>query len=186
MSALRAPAQVMTLDSPVDDVLGNDVLAHLEAQLVSARRLLQVVLEQGAAIRARDVQNVVSLTGLLQAELQRRTVIEGERSRLLERAGLRLGVNPGAVTLTLLERLMSPPVAHTARSASAELRGLLAEVQREHHVNRALMNQELAFLDHLLRLVDSDRQLGYDSAGDRSRATAPRLASRHRVLDLEV
>ncbi|HEX3834909.1 MAG TPA: flagellar export chaperone FlgN [Solirubrobacteraceae bacterium] len=184
MSALHP--QVVTLDSPVDDVLGNDVLGHLEAQLVSARRLLHVVLEQGAAIRVRDVQNVVLLTGLLQAELQRRAVIERERTRLLERAGLRLGVNPGAVTLTLMEQLMSPRVAQTARSASAELRGLLAEVQREHHVNRALMNQELAFLDHLLRLVDSDRQLGYDSAGDRSRATAPRLASRHRVLDLEV
>jgi hypothetical protein len=184
MSALQA--QVIAIDSPVDDVLGNDVLAHLEGQLVSARRLLGVVLEQGAAIRARDVQNVVSLTGLLQAELERRTVIERERARLLERAGLRLGVNPGAVTLALMEQLMSPVVAETARTRSAELRGLLAEVQREHHVNRALMNQELAFLDHLLRLVDSDRQLGYDSAGDRSRATAPRLASRHRVLDLEV
>ena len=73
-----------------------------------------------------------------------------------------------------------------ARSAARELRGLRVEVQREHHVNRALMNQELAFLDHLLRLVDVDRELGYDAAGDRSRATAPRLAARHRVLDLEV
>jgi hypothetical protein len=81
---------------------------------------------------------------------------------------------------------MSPELAETARARSAELRGLLEEVQREHHVNRALMNQELAFLDHLLRLADADGQLGYDSAGDRSRATAPRLVSRHRVLDLEV
>jgi flagellar FlgN protein len=184
MSAL--PAHVITSDGQVDEVLGNDVVAHLEAQLHSGRRLLGVVLEQGAAIRARDVHNVVALTGLLGAELQRRSIIETERIRLLERAGLRLGVNPGAVSLTLLERLMTPALAETARARSAELRGLLAEVQREHHVNRALMNQELAFLDHLLRLVDADREVGYDAAGDRSRAPAPRLASRHRVLDLEV
>ena len=48
------------------------------------------------------------------------------------------------------------------------------------------MNQELAFLDHLLRLADSDRHLGYDSAGDHNRMRARACASRHRVLDLEV
>jgi FlgN protein len=184
MSVTVLPGILM--EGQVDHTLGNDVLAHLETQLLSARRMLQVVLEQGAAIRARDVHNVVSLTGLLQAEVERRSVIENERSRLLERAGLRLGVNPGAVSLTLMEQLMTPDVAELARARSAELRGLLEEVQREHHVNRALMNQELAFLDHLLRLADTDGQLGYDSAGDRSRPTAPQLVSRHRVLDLEV
>jgi hypothetical protein len=49
-----------------------------------------------------------------------------------------------------------------------------------------LMHQELAFLDHLLRLADGDRHLGYDAAGDHSRMSAARLGSRHRVLDLEV
>jgi hypothetical protein len=72
-----------------DAALTTDVITHLDAQLVSARRLLQIVLEQGAAIRARDVQQVVSLTGMLQAELQRRALIERDRARLLERAGAR-------------------------------------------------------------------------------------------------
>jgi hypothetical protein len=181
-----SPAPVILMEGQVDQTLGNDVLAHLETQLLSARRMLQIVLEQGAAIRARDVHTVVTQTGLLQAEVERRSMIENERARLLERAGLRLGIGPGAVSLSLMERLMTPDVAEVARARSAELRGILEEVQREHYVNRALMNQELAFLDHLLRLVDTDRQLGYDAAGDRSRPTAPKLASRHRVLDLEV
>jgi hypothetical protein len=169
-----------------DALLTNDVIAHLEAQLVSARRLLQIVLEQGAAIRARDVQQVVSLTGMLQAELQRRALIERDRARLLDRAGVQLGVSATAVSMSLLDAVMDPNLAPLAHARSAELRGLLEQVQREHHVNRALMGQELAFLDHLLRLTDSDRHLGYDSAGDHNRMTAPRLASRHRVLDLEV
>ena len=38
-----------------DTVLTSDVIAHLEAQLVSARRMLQIVLDQGVAIRQRDV-----------------------------------------------------------------------------------------------------------------------------------
>lgn len=177
---------VVEQSTQFDVVLTADVIAHLDAQLVSARRLLQIVLDQGAAIRQRDVQNVVSLTGLLQVELQRRAMIERDRARLLERAGVRLGVAPGAVSIGLLDAVMDPLRAQEAHARSAELRGLLEEVQREHHVNRALMNQELSFLDHLLRLADADRHLGYDSAGDHNRLTAPRLASRHRVLDVEV
>ncbi|MGA2013635.1 MAG: flagellar export chaperone FlgN, partial [Solirubrobacteraceae bacterium] len=147
---------------------------------------LQIVLEQGVAIRQRDVQDVVTLTGLLQVEVERRSLIDGERARLLEIAGARLGVSPGAVTMTLLHSVLDPGVAPVAEALTAELRGLLQEITREHHVNRVLMTQELAFLDHLLRLADGDRQLGYDSAGDHSRTTGRRLAERHRVLDLEV
>lgn len=172
-------------DQP-DIVFTNDVIAHLDAQLASARRLLAIVLEQGAAIRKRDVQNVVSLTGMLQAELQRRALIERDRARLLERAAARLGIAPTAVSITVLDAVIDPVRVDEAHARSAELRGMLDEIQREHHVNRALMNQELAFLDHLLRLADSDRNFGYDSAGDHNRMRAPRLAGRHRVLDLEV
>ncbi|MGA9857104.1 MAG: flagellar export chaperone FlgN [Solirubrobacteraceae bacterium] len=177
---------VMEYVEHYDPALTTDVIAHLDAQLVSARRLLQIVLDQGVAIRNRDVPNVVSLTGMLQAELQRRAMIERDRALLLDRAGARLGVAPTAVSISQLDAVMDPVRAPEAHSRSAELRGLLEEVQREHHVNRALMNQELAFLDHLLRLADSDRHLGYDSAGDHSPMTARRLSPRHRVLDLEV
>jgi hypothetical protein len=172
-------------DQP-DIIFTNDVIAHLDAQLASARRLLAIVLDQGAAIRKRDVHNVVTLTGMLQAELQRRALIERDRARLLERAGAQLGVAPGAVTIGMLDAVMGPQRVDEAHSRSAELRGMLEEIQREHHVNRALMNQELAFLDHLLRLADADRHLGYDAAGDHNRMRAPRLAGRHRVLDVEV
>jgi FlgN protein len=169
-----------------DTVLSGDVIAHLDAQLVAARRLLSIVLDQGAAIRARDVQNVVALTGLLQAELQRRQILDHERARLLERAGERLGVTAHAVTLTQLERVMPSTAAEPARERSAELTGLLEEVKREHYVNRALMSQELAFLDHLLRLADGGGDVTYDAAGDRPAISAGRVRAQHRVLDLEV
>ena len=169
-----------------DAALTTDVIAHLDAQLVSARKLLGIVLEQSAAIRRRDVQQVVALTGALQAELQRRALLERNRAALLDRAGAHLGVSPTAVSMSLLDAVMDPARAPLAHARSAELRGILEEVQREHHVNRALMNQELAFLDHLLRLTDADRHLGYDAAGDHHRVHPARLSSRHRTLDLEV
>ena len=177
---------VLAVAEEFDVALTVEVIAHLDAQLVAARKLLGIVLEQGAAIRRREVQTVVALTGALQAELQRRVLLERDRARLLERAGARLGIPATAVSMSLLQPLLDPARAPEAAARSAELRGLLEQVQREHHVNRALMNQELAFLDHLLRLADADRHLGYDSAGDHQRMTAPRQGARHRVLDLEV
>jgi len=168
-----------------DAALTNEVIAHLEAQLVAARRLLQVVLEQGAAIRNRDVRAVVQLTGVLQAELQRRQLLETERLALLQRAGAKLGVPGASVTLALLETLMDPDSALVAGARSAELRGLLETVQREHHVNRALMSQELAFLDHLLKLAGVAGHESYDAGGDRLATTAADVTG-HRVFDLEV
>jgi FlgN protein len=171
---------------PVDPLIERDVLVHLDAQLVAARRLLQIVLEQGAAIRNRDVRSVVALTGILQAELQRRSLLENERARLLERAGARLQVSAGAVTLSRLEQLLEPEAALVARARTSELRGLLEQAQREHYVNRVLMNQELAFLDHLLRLAGDADDLGYGAGGGRPVTSAASSTSGRRMLDLEV
>jgi hypothetical protein len=167
-----------------DAVLTTEVIAHLEAQLMGARRLLAVVLEQGAAIRNRDVRGVVRLTGVLQAELKRRELLEHERVALLARAGARLGVSAASITMSLLETLMDRESALLAGARSAELRGLLEVIQREHHVNRALMTQELAFLDHLLKLAGIGDET-YSAGGDRLATTAAFLTG-HRVLDLEV
>ncbi len=176
---------VLVVREAGDEVLAGEVLVHLDEQLVAARRLLQVVLEQGVAIRRRDVRGVVELTGELQAELQRRQVLEGQRAELLGRAGTRLGVAAASVTLALLESLMDEATAERARAASSELRGLLEIVQREHYCNRALMSQELAFLDHLLRLAGIGGEKGYDAGGDRVSSSAAN-AGGHRMLDLAV
>lgn len=174
---------ILTQPQPADELLAGDVLAHLDAQLVAAQRLLSVVLEQGAAIRRRDVQNVVRLAGLLQVETQRRQMLEDERLRLLTRAGIRLEMPGELVTLTMLEGLLAPNAAAETRQRTAELRGLLVEIQREHTVNRALMTQELAFLDHLLRLAGGGG--GYDAAGDHTPATRTGSPRGRRVFDLE-
>jgi FlgN protein len=168
-----------------DEILAEEVLGHLDEQLVAARRLLQVVLEQGVAIRRRDVRGVVELTAALQGELQSRQLLESQRAGLLQRAGARLGVATGSVTMAMLESLMDEPSAEKARAHSSELRGLLEVVQREHYCNRALMSQELAFLDHLLGLAGMGSDARYGAGGDR-RATSAAHATGHRMLDLAV
>jgi hypothetical protein len=91
----------------------------------------------------------------------------------------------GSVTLALLETLMDRDSALLAGARSSELRGLLETVQREHHVNRALMSQELAFLDHLLKLAGIGGDESYSAGGDRLATSAAQHTGR-RVFDLEV
>ena len=172
---------------------GGEVLHHLDAQLDSARRLLDCVLRQGAAIRGRDVDGVLGRLAELQAEMDRRGALERDRTTILQRAATTLGCPAHAVTLDALASLMGPHEGLAAKGRSAELRGLLAEVQREHTVNRALMRQELAFLSHLTHLLGVDGEdVGYRppaEPGATMRATLdPAAASPlrvRRVLDLE-
>jgi hypothetical protein len=89
----------------------------------------------------------------IQTEMGRRGRLEQERTRLLQSAGTLLGLPAQHVTLERLCDLISRDGARAARERSSELRGMLAEIAREHGINRALMRQELAFLDHLVRLI---------------------------------
>ena len=166
----------------LDTTLGPAVLGHLDAQLVSARRLLEAVLRQGQAIRAQDVETVLARLGEIQGEMEARGRLEADRARLLGQAGAALGLPAHAVTLDALTSLMSPADGRGALERSGELRGLLGEVAREHGVNRALMRQELAFLDHLTRLIGSEEPAGYRP--ELSTSTGGRVVT-HRVLDLQ-
>ncbi|HUR83874.1 MAG TPA: flagellar export chaperone FlgN [Solirubrobacteraceae bacterium] len=167
-----------------------DVLDHLDAQLGSARRLLAQILRQSGAIRRRDVDAVLATMTDIQGEMASRGRLESERTDLLWRAGNVLGVAPEAVTLGELTSLMDPRDAGDASARSAELRGLLSEIEREHAINRALMRQELSFLEHLTRMLGGGAEHGGYSPPGRGTAsdcartpTASRAALR--VLDLE-
>jgi len=154
MSATALPGRPGIAATAAGELMAGDVLAHLDAQLASARRLREIVAAQGAAIRARDVDGVVRQVAAFHAELERRTRLEEERTRVLVRAGAALGVAPEAVTLTQLAAVLPELDAQAALERSAQLQALLARIEAEHAANQALMRQELAFLDHLLRLVD--------------------------------
>ncbi len=162
--------------------LGAEVLEHLEAQIESARRLLSCVLRQGQAVRARDVDGTLAQLAEIQAEMHRRVALDGERTTLLARAGAALGIAPGAFTAERLPALLGD-AAPTGVARTAELRGLLEEIRREHELNRALMRQELTFLDHLTRLIGYEPGGGYARGAGETATLAPRPPAPHRVLD---
>ena len=162
----------------VDRELARALLVHLEAQIESARRLYGSILAQGTAIRARDVESVVARLADVRNEMTLRGALEEQRTDLLLRAGAALGVSAQSVTLEAMTMLMPDGDAALARQRSAELRGLLAEIAREHGINRALMRQEMAFLDHLVRLLGQEPESGYGPSGsDKPPA--------HRVVDAQ-
>lgn len=165
--------------------LSRAVIAHLDAQLASARHLLDLILQQGRAIRARDVDAVLNRLGAIQAEVERRTHLEAARTQLLTSAGEALGVPAATVTMRQLATLMPPAEAQAALARSAQLTGLLNEVAREHGVNRALMRQELTFLSHLTRLVGAEPEGAYRPPAAAAPTAAPRAPRAHRLLDLQ-
>jgi hypothetical protein len=167
--------------------LGDNVIGHLDAQIASARRLLGVVLRQGQSIRARDVEQVMARLADIQAEMGRRAALEGARTAILTTAGSLLGIPAHTVTIESLADLLAPAQAAVAVERSAELRGLLAEVVREHAINRVLMRQELAFLDHLMRELGAEPDTGYGSLSGRTVTHAPGHSTQaaFRTLDLQ-
>jgi hypothetical protein len=173
----------VTIHLPAATALGAEVIEHLDEQIASGRRLLGSILAQGKAIREQDVEGVVARLADIKTEMELRGRLEGQRTELLTHAGVNLGVPPAAVTLEGLTTLMAAVEAATARERSAELRGLLDEIAREHGINRALMRQELAFLDHLMRLVGGEPDAG--GYGPQQGAAPTPAPSKHRVLDLQ-
>jgi len=166
----------------VSTVLEAELLVHLDQQINSARQLLKLVLAQGSAIRERDTEAVLARLADIQSEMVRRGGLEHERTSLLQRAGVALGMPATNVTLERLCSLITPDAATAAMQRSAELRGLLAEIAREHGINRALMRQELAFLSHLTRLMGGEPEGAYAPPANGPR---PAGGAGHRVLDLQ-
>ena len=167
--------------------IGEDVIAHLDAQIASARRLLDAVLRQGLAIRGREVESVLARLADIQAEMGRRAALEDSRTAILMAAGTALNLPPHTVTLEALSQLLQPAQATAAAERSARLRGLLAEVTREHAINRALMRQELSFLEHLTRMLGGGSEsAGYGPPGTPGPTSArPNGRTALHVLDLE-
>jgi hypothetical protein len=141
------------------------LIEHMQRQLLSSRRLLEIVLSQNGAIRRQDVESVLASLADLQAEMGYRARLEVERGNILASAATRYGVAPDAVDLEMMLRDSAPAEAAQARALSAELLGLITETGRLHDQNRVLLRQELTFLDHLMRVMSGTPQAGYSPTG---------------------
>lgn len=179
-----------TIAAPLARELVSHVVDHLDEQLRSVVRLRAAVDALGVAIRARDVAAVLRHTGTLEAETTFRTTLEDRRAALLHRGAALLGVPVWEVSVGALCPLVDAELAELALARSAELVRAMEDVAREHRTNRTLMQQELSFLDHLLRLGGAPPEPTYDPPGDGGRrggstaAAAASLGLHRHGLDL--
>jgi len=127
--------------------------------------LLANVLSQNEAIRKQDVERLLVRLGDLQTEMVNRRRLEFEREALLVEAAAALGIPLEEVDLERILASFSERDHQLARAESAELRGLLAEVARVHEQNRVLIRQEMAFVDHLMRVLAGVPQGAYTPLG---------------------
>jgi FlgN protein len=141
------------------------LVAHLERQVESARRLLGIVLAQKEAIKRQDVETLLARLTDVQLEMRSRERLEFERDELIRSSAARLGIEPYDVDVDAIATLVPAAEADTARALSAELRGLLTEVSHVHTTNRVLIRQELSFLDHLMRVLSGAPEAGYSPTG---------------------
>lgn len=174
--------------APLARELVQHLVGHLDEQLRSVVRLRAAVEDLGAAIRGRDVEAVLRHTGTLEAETTFRSTLENRRTALLHRGAAMLGVLPHEVSVTGLCELVDPEQAAAARERSDRLLGAMEDVAREHRTNRALMQQELSFLDHLMHLGGVPPEPTYEPPGEGRRtgsgAVAARAGRQRHGLDL--
>jgi hypothetical protein len=141
------------------------LLEHLQRQLESSRRLLEIVLNQRDSIRKQDVESVLASLTDVQSEMSYRARLEAERDLILREVAAKTGSAPETLDLDAVLAGAPEPEAAQARALSAELRGLLGEIGRIHDQNRVLLRQELTFLDHLMRVMSGTPQAGYSPSG---------------------
>jgi hypothetical protein len=97
-----------------------ELVSHLSRQVRSAQRLLEIVLAQGAAIRARDVEGVLARLADLQGEMAQRLLLEQERERLMSRAASTLGLRPDDVDVESMLQLEPTADCDQARRSRPE------------------------------------------------------------------
>jgi hypothetical protein len=141
------------------------LLAHLERQIESARKLLGIVLAQADAIKRQDVEALLARLTDVQFEMRNREQLENERDQLIRGVAAARGVAPEEVDIDKILVGIPAEDAAQVRALSAELRGLLAEIGRTHAANRVLIRQELSFLDHLMRVLSGKPSAGYSPGG---------------------
>ena len=115
----RRPALPGDAKGPVvSTVLEAELLVHLDTQINSARRLLELVLAQGTAIRARDVDAVLARLADIQTEMGRRGALEQDRAGAAPARRRRARRRPPPRSRSSASARSSPP-APPSRRASA-------------------------------------------------------------------
>jgi hypothetical protein len=162
--------------------IAHELCLNLGEQARVWRRLLDLSQAQLAALQQQDVHAVHALLQELEVAMLDRSRTEVRRAMLLEQAGSKLGMPAADVTRDHIVAHCDEPLALELTRAADELRVLVVELDAVVARNAAMLEQELAIIDVLVRgaTVDTSARMTYGKLGVQDEA--PRL----RLLDAQV
>lgn len=162
--------------------MGKDVsvaalAGHLAGQTELQRKLLSLAHAQEDALRRGDLRALRTITAEQEGAVLDSARLERARAEEAVRLCEELGLEPDQ-SVAELAAALPPGAAGGLEQAAADLRGLVAELIELNVRNRALIEQELGTIDHIVR----DVILGQGSRIDDARALPP---APPRLLDRE-
>jgi hypothetical protein len=162
--------------------IAHELCLNLGEQERVWRRLLDLSQAQLHALQQQDVHAVHALLQEIEVAMLDRSRTEVRRSMLLTQAASMLGIPTDDITRDdILPHCDEALAAELTRSAE-ELRALVVELDAVVGRNAAMLEQELAIIEVLVRgaTVDTSQRATYGKHGNQSEA--PRL----RLLDAQV
>lgn len=162
--------------------IAHELCTNLEEQVRVWRRLLDLSQAQLTALQSQDVHAVHAILQEIEMTMLDRSRTELRRSMLIGQVATELGVPAADVTRELVAARCDAPIAEALATASDELRELVSGLDDVVARNTALLEQELAIIEIMVRGATEDRSVRttYGKSGNQSEA--PRL----RLLDAQV
>lgn len=159
----------------------NEIVVNLDDQVRVYRRLLDLSQAQLVALQAQDVRTVHAILQEIELAMLERSKVDQRRSEVLMHIAQQLGIALEDVTASLLQQRADAPIGEAIANASAELRGLVGDLDGVVARNRALLEHELAIIDHMVH--------GMTTVPDKPTYAADggqREAARLKLLDAQV
>lgn len=162
--------------------IAHELCLNVQEQVRVWRRLLDLSLAQLQALQQQDVHSVHAILQEIEIAMLERSRTEVRRGVLLEQAAASLGIPSAQVTRDVIAAQCDAPLGEALGRAAEELRALVVELDAVVARNAAMLEQELAIIEVLVRgaTVDTSARTTYGKHG--MQQEAPRL----RLLDAQV
>lgn len=158
-----------------------EVLVNLQAQVHMYRRLFDLAQAQVVALRQRDMQAVHALLQEIELAMIDRSQVEQARGAMLDRLSVELGIHVDEINVAVVQQHAEPAIAQGIAACSEELKQLIGDLDVVVGKNKALLEQELELIDHMVRGVTrGPRVPTYGSTG----ASDP--SAHLKLLDMQV
>lgn len=162
--------------------IAHELCLNLEQQARAWRHLLDLSQAQLAALQRQDVHSVHAILQEIEVAMLERSRTEVRRSMLLTQVAGLLGMKPDEVTRDVIAEHCDAPLGEALARSADELRSLVVELDAVVSRNKAMLEQELAIIEVIVRgaTTDTSAQQTYGKHG--MQQAGPRL----RLLDAQV